>query len=87
MGQVCYDSSFDCVPGVLQRMGKYVAADALTFVEGCNGVTYTSTAGFADAQKAAQAADYVVRMMGIDHSIEGESKGRTKLWVTRVLVS
>ena len=62
---------------VLQGMAKYVSSDALTFVEGCNGVTCTSTAGFADAQKAAQAADRVVLMMGIDHLVKGESHDRT----------
>merc|ERR1712228_6232 len=77
-GQVCFDNTFDCVPGIIQTMNNYVASNDLTYSEGCD-VDCTSTSGFSAAINTAKAADYVVLMMGIDHSIEGESHDRTSI--------
>eukprot|EP01083_Nonionella_stella_P159884 522045_1 len=78
-GQVCYDSTFDCVPGILQALANVVSANALSYASGCDDVKCSSKSGFADAIASAQAADYVVLMMGIDLSIERESHDRTNI--------
>ena len=51
----------------------------MTYSEGCNGIPCTSTSGFSSAISTAKAADYVILMMGIDHSTEGESHDRTNI--------
>lgn len=79
-GQVCRDSTFDCVPGILQEIFKYVdSKDGVMFDEGCNGIKCTSTAQFGQAKKAAEKANYVLLMMGGDHSTEHEGHDRVSI--------
>ena len=77
-GQVCRDNTFKCVPGILNMILKYVNDKDLTYSQGCD-IDCTSTAGFQDAINTAKNADYVLLMMGIDRSIEGEGHDRTNI--------
>ena len=74
VGELCPDNTFDCITDVLAAITA-VNSGNTTGSEGCD-VTDTSTAGFAAAIATAQAADYVVLMLGLDLSVEDEGLDR-----------
>ena len=48
------------------------------YVSGCSNVKCQDTSKFADALKIVQSADYVVMVMGLDRSVEGEGYDRVQ---------
>jgi len=71
-GEVCQDGTFDCVPGILQRMEKYVDSKNILVSAGCKDVKCALTTGFEEAKRTAQKASHILLIMGINHEIEKE---------------
>lgn len=82
-GQICPEDGFDCIVSPAAAITQINTGGTVTVAQGCD-VTDPNTAGFDDAVKAAQAADVVVAMMGIDQSVETESRDRTTIDLPQV---
>lgn len=78
LGQVCPQDGFDCIVSPGAAIQAIDPAAVVKVVPGCP-VTQNDTSGFAAALAAAAASDYVVLMMGIDQTVEGESHDRTEI--------
>mmetsp|Transcript_19050 Transcript_19050/g.44658 ORF Transcript_19050/g.44658 Transcript_19050/m.44658 type:complete len:775 (-) Transcript_19050:48-2372(-) len=93
LGQICFNgSAFGCVQTPLEGITEANKGGVTVGVEGCQ-INNTNTSGFDEAQKAAAAADYVILMLGLDGSIEGEGKDRhdiglpeTQLELARMII-
>jgi len=72
LGQLCPDDTFDCIISPFQAISGANAGGTTQYATGCD-VTKNDTSGFPAAVALAQASDYVVLMMGIDESVEGEA--------------
>lgn len=75
LGEICPDNGFDCVLSPYAALVDANQGANVTAVLGC-AINSTDKSGFPAAIAAAQAADYVVLMMGIDTSIEREGQDR-----------
>jgi len=69
---------FSCVPNVRQGIQTVNTGGSVTYESGCP-LNRNDTSGFTAAVNAAKAADYVVLVMGIDPSMEGEDRDRTSI--------
>jgi len=78
LGQLCPDDSFDCIVTPLQAITGANVGGTTQYSAGCQ-ITSNDTSGFAAAVALAQSSDYVVLMMGIDESVEGEAHDRTSI--------
>ena len=75
---MCPDNKFDCLVSPFLALLRLNGGGAVTLTAGCPLDT-NSTAGFAAAVAAAQAADAVVLALGIDGTIEGEGRDRRSI--------
>eukprot|EP01084_Bolivina_argentea_P156170 272151_1 len=78
-GEPCHGGSTDCMQSILTEILNYVDISDLSFSQGCNGVKCTSTSGFNEAMQIANQSDYIILMMGLDHSVESESNDRVNI--------
>ena len=78
LGQLCPDDSTRCVTKVSAAISKANTGGVTSVAAGC-AISGTNTSGFAAAVAAAQAADTIVLMLGIDSSVEDESRDRTSI--------
>jgi len=78
LGQLCDDDSLNCVMSPFLALQSANAGGSVEMAAGCD-LTKNDTSGFAAALALAAASDYVVLVLGIDGSIEGESNDRTDI--------
>jgi beta-D-xylosidase 4 len=78
LGQICPSDAYDCIKSPFQAIAEWNAGGITTSTLGCN-VTDPNTTGFAAAIAAAQAADTIVLMMGIDGTVENEMLDRQSI--------
>jgi len=78
LGQICPSDDYSCVPTVYEGIKQFNTGGTTTYIEGCP-LTTNSTTGFPAAISVAKAADYVVLVMGIDSSVEGEDHDRVSI--------
>lgn len=78
LGQLCPDDQFDCITTPFAAIQAANVGGVTQTSPGCQ-LTKNDTSGFAAAVTLAQQSDYVVLMLGIDGSIEGESNDRTSI--------
>ena len=64
-GQICPSNKFECIISPFDALTTMNTGGTVTYTAGC-ALNNNSTAGFAAAVAAAQAADYVVLGLGID---------------------
>eukprot|EP00048_Salpingoeca_helianthica_P015648 m.227816 g.227816 ORF g.227816 m.227816 type:complete len:774 (+) comp17327_c0_seq1:3-2324(+) len=79
LGQVCPGNNtddFSCVDDILHSIHHINGLDKTTYVQGVSSVTSMSTSGFAAAISAANAAEAVILVIGLDGSVEGEGHDR-----------
>lgn len=81
LGQICPGTDvndFSCVVTPAAAINASNTGGSVIVQQGCS-ISGSDKSGFAAAVAAAQAADVVVLMMGIDQSVEGESNDRTAI--------
>lgn len=78
LGQLCPDGSWDCIQTPLAGIAAANVGGSVVNASGCV-TNSTDTDGFKAALAAAQAADIIVYIGGIDQSIEGEMNDRTNI--------
>jgi beta-D-xylosidase 4 len=76
LGQLCPSDAYDCIKSPFQAIAEWNAGGITTSALGCN---VTNTTGFAAAIEAAQAADTIILMMGIDGTVENEMRDRESI--------
>ena len=80
LGQICPDgvSDLSCVETPYEAIVRINVGGRVVSSAGCT-ITGNITGGIAAAIEIAKTADYIVLMLGIDQSVEGESHDRTHI--------
>ena len=78
LGQLCPDDTFDCLVTPLDAIKALNAGGQVVSAQGTSVLACTD-AGIAAAVAAAQTADRVVLLLGINDTVEAESNDRTSI--------
>lgn len=78
LGELCPSGGSNCIPTPTEMINATNVGGTTLYAQGC-AINSQDKSGFDDAVAAAKQADYVVMLMGIDQSIEGEGHDRTSV--------
>jgi len=78
LGQICPSGDYSCVVSPFSAIQQANKGGSTVYAQGCT-VSGNVVTGFAAAIAAAQAADYVVLIIGTDTSVENEAHDRVNI--------
>jgi len=78
LGQLCPDDTMNCIVTPYQTIAQMNEGGTTDIARGCD-VEKNDTSGFAAAVSLARNSDYVIMMLGIDGSVEGEDHDRVSI--------